>query len=151
MLGHSWCRVSGLQPNGLRCHLRQCHALLRWHHLSVSHHLASQQLHTSRRYSHQASLPGGESLSTPLPTKLPPPVVKVLRATGDRVLEVGKTVADLPVTPGERKRSPPSRRQVGRHLIRRVISPLGYLPTFPQLQHPKYPASTGQSGENFAP
>ena len=88
MLGCSWCRVQGLQHSRLRCHLHWCCVLLRWHHLSVSHHPAAQQLRTSRRYHCQASLPGGESLSTPLPTKLPPPVVKALRATGDRVLEV---------------------------------------------------------------
>ena len=83
--------------------------------------------------------------------KAAPPVVKALRAAGDRVLEVGKTVADLLVTPGECKRSPPSRRQVGRHLIRRVISPLGYLPTFPQLQHLKVPHLIRAVRQDFHP
>ena len=71
-LGHSWHRVHGLWPNRLRCHPCQHHTLLRWHRLSVSHHLASQQLCTSRQYSCQASLLGGESLLTPPLIKLPP-------------------------------------------------------------------------------
>ena len=53
-------RVYGLQPNGLRCYLHQCHTLPRWHCLSISHHLTRQLLHISRQYSCQASLPGGE-------------------------------------------------------------------------------------------
>ena len=129
MLGHSWHCICKLWPNGLRCHLCQCHALLRWHHLCVSCHPAGQQLHTNRQYNHQASLPGGESLLTPRSTKLPPLVIKVPRTAGDRGLEVGKVVVNLPVTPGECKRGPPSRRQGGRRLIRRVISPPGNPPT----------------------
>ena len=135
----SGCRLHGLRPSRLRCCGLRCHVLLRWHHPSVSHHPAGQQLHTSRWYSHQASLPGWESLLTPPPTKVFPQVVKVPRAMGDRVLEVRTITADLPVTSGECKRSPPSGRPVSRHLIRWVISPMGHLPMFPQLQHPKVP------------
>ena len=58
-------QVQGVWPNGLRHSPRQCHAPLRWHCLSISHHLGSLQLCTSRRYSHQASPLGGESLLTP--------------------------------------------------------------------------------------
>ena len=72
-------------------------------------------------------------------TKLLPQVVKAPRAMGDRVLKVGTITADLPVAPGEHKRSPPSGRPVSRCLIRWLISPLGHLPTFPQLQHLKVP------------
>ena len=132
MLGHSWHRVYGPQPNGLRCHLRWCHTHPRWHRLSVSHHLAGQQLCTSRPYSWQASLLGGESLLTPLPTKLPPLAVKALRSTGDRGPEDREMVADLPVAPGECKR-----RQVGRRLVWRAIFPQGQHQMFPKLPHLK--------------
>ena len=71
-LRHSWHRAQGVWPNGLRCCPCQCRTHLRWHHLSVSHHLAGHQLHTNRRYSRQASPLGGESLSTPPSIKLPP-------------------------------------------------------------------------------
>ena len=146
MLGHSWRRVYGLQPNGLKCHLRWHRALPRWHCLFVSHHLARQQLHTSRRYSRQASLLGRESLLTPPLTKLPPLAVKALRTMGDRGPEDGETVADLPVTPGERKR-----RQVGRHLVWRVIFPQGQHQTFPKLQHLKVLHLNGAVGRRLCP
>ena len=90
MLGHSWHRVHGLWPNGLRHHPCKCRALIRWHRLSISHHLAGQQLRTNRRYSHQASLPGGESLLTPLLIRIPPLVVKAWRTVGDRGLGAGR-------------------------------------------------------------
>ena len=146
---HTWAQMAqghGLRPNGLRHHPHQCCTLLRWHHLSVSHHLAGQQLCTSRWYSHQANLPGGESLSTLLSIKLPPLVVKALRTTGDRGLEGREMVADLPVTPGEYKR-----RQVGRRLIRRVISPPGQHQMFLQLQHLKVPCLSGAVGQGLCP
>ena len=66
--------------------------------------------------------------------KTPPSVVKAQRTMGDRGLGGGEMVADLPVTPGECKR-----RQLSRHLIRWVISPLGQHQTFPQPQHLKVP------------
>ena len=78
--------------------------------------------------------------------KLPPLVVKALRTTGDRGLEGGEMVANLPVTPGECKR-----RQVGRHLIRRVISPPGQHQTFPQPQHLKVPCLSGAVGQGLCP
>ena len=133
--------VYGPQPNELRCHLRQHCALPRWHHLSISHHLARQQLHTSRQYSREASLLGRESLSTPPPTKLPLLAVKALRTVEDRGPEYEEMVANLPVTPGERKR-----RQVGRHLIWRVIFPQGKHQTFPKLQHLKVLCLNGAVG-----
>ena len=40
----------------------------------------------------------------PPSTKLPSLVVKVPRTTEDSGLEVGKSVADLPVAPGEHKK-----------------------------------------------
>ena len=119
---------------GLRCRPHQHCAHLRWHCLSVSHHLASHQLRTNRRYSRQASPLGGESLSTPPWIKLPPLVVKAWRTMGDRGLEGGEMVANLPVTPGECKR-----RQVGRCLVRKVISPPGQHQMFPQPQHLREP------------
>ena len=61
-------------------------------------------------------------------------MVKALRTAGDRGLEGGETVADLPVAPGECKRI-----QVGRHLVTRVVSPPGQHQTFPQPQHLKVP------------
>ena len=70
------------QPNRLRHCPHQCCALLRWHRLSISHHLAGQQLRTNRQYSCQANLLGGESLLTPPLIKLPPLVVIALRTTG---------------------------------------------------------------------
>ena len=73
---------------------------LRWHCLSVSHHLGGLQLRTSRRYSHQASPPGGESLLTPPQIKLPSLAVQVHRTVGDLQLEGRETVANLSVAPG---------------------------------------------------
>ena len=138
MLGHSWHRVQGVWPNGLRHCPCQCCARLRWHRPSISHHLAGQQLRTNKWYSHQASPLGGESLLTHPPIKLPPLVVKAQRTMGDRGLEGGEMVAYLPVTPGKCKR-----RQVGRHLVRRVISPLGQHQMFPQPQHGKVTRLSG--------
>ena len=145
-LGHSWRRVQGVWPNGLRCHPRQRRTLLRWHRLSISHHLAGQQLCTNRRYSCQASLLGGESLLTPLLIKLPPLGVKARRTAGDRGLGGGETVADLPVTPGECKR-----RQVCSCLIRRVISFPGQHQMFPQPQHLKVPCLSRVVGQGLRP
>ena len=48
--------------------------------------------------------------------------------------------------PGECKR-----RQVGRHLIRRVISPLGQHQTFPQPQHLKVPCLSWVVGQGLCP
>ena len=139
MLRRSGLRLHGLWLSRLRCHgLWRC-VLLRWHHPSISHHPVSQQLCTSRRYSRQASLPGWESLLTPPLTRLLPLVVKVWKAMRDRALKVKTIPADLPVTPGERERSPPSGRPISRHLARWVSTPPGHLPTFPQLQHLKVP------------
>ena len=132
-------------PRGLaqwaQTHPHRHHTHLRWHHLSISHHLASHQLHTNRRYSCQASPLGGESLSTPPSIKL-----KAWRTAGDRGLESGEMVADLPVTPGECKR-----RQVGRCLVRRVISPLGQHQTFPQPQHLREPRLSRAVGQGLCP
>ena len=146
MLGHSWCWVHRLWPNGFRHHPHQCCTCLRWHRLSGSHHLASWQLHTSRQYSCQASPPGEKSLLTPPLIKLPPLVVKAWRTTGDRGLGGGEMVANLPVTPGECKR-----RQLGRRLIRRVISPLGQQQMFPQPQHLKVPRLSRVVGHGLCP
>ena len=63
-----------------------------------------------------------------------------------RRLEGEETVADLPVAPGECKR-----RQVGRCLVRRVISPPGQHQTFPQLQHLKVPCLSGAVGQGLCP
>ena len=145
-LRHSWCRVQGVQPNGLRHCSRWCCTLLRWHRLSISHHLVGRQRCSSRQYSRQASPPGGESLSTPPSIKLPPLVVKAQRTVGERGLEGGETVADLPVTPGECKR-----RQIGRCLVRRVISPLGQHQTFPQPQHLKVHRLSWAVGQGVCP
>ena len=89
---------------------------------------------------------GRESLLTPPSIKLPPLAIKALRTTGDRGLEGGEMVADLPVAPGEYKR-----RQVGRCLIRRVISPPGQHQTFPPLQHLKVPRLSGAVGQGLRP
>ena len=146
MLRHSWHRAQGVWPNRLRCYPRRCCAHLRWHHLSISHHLASHQLRTNRQYSHQASPLGGESLLTPPSIKLPPLVVKARRTVGDRGLEGGEMVANLPVAPREC-----NRRQVGRHLIRRVISPPGQHQMFPQPQHLREPRLSQAVGQGLCP
>ena len=85
-LGHSWHRVQGVWPNRLRHSPPQCCTSLRWHRLSISHHLASWQLRTSRQYSCQASPLEGESLLTTPSVKLPPLAVKARRTVGDRGL-----------------------------------------------------------------
>ena len=73
-------------------------------------------------------------------------VVKAWRTMGDRGLEGRETVADLPVTPGECKR-----RQVGRRLIRRVISLPGQHQMFPQPQHLKVPHLSWAVGQGLCP
>ena len=82
-LGHSWHRVQGVWSTLLRHSPRQCRTPLRWHHLSISHHLGGLQLHTSRQYSRQASPLGGESLLTPPQARLPPWAVQVHRTARD--------------------------------------------------------------------
>ena len=99
-LGHSSSSVQGVCPNLLR-HSPWWHCTpLRWCRLSVNHHLGGLQLSASRRYSHLASPPGGESRSIPPQIKLPPWVVQVHRTMGDLQLEGGEMVGDLSVTPG---------------------------------------------------
>ena len=76
--------------------------------------------------------------------KTPPLAVKARRTVGDRGLEGREMVANLPVTPGECKR-----RQVGRRLIRRVISPPGQHQTFPQPQHLREPCLSQVVGQGL--
>ena len=72
--------------------------------LSISHCLASCQLHTDRRCSCPASPPGGESHLTPPWIKLPPLPVQVHRTTGDLQLGSREARADLPAALGCRRR-----------------------------------------------
>ena len=64
---------------------------------------------------------------------------------GGRRLGSGEMMADLPVTPGCKK------RQVGNHLIRRVISPPGQHQTFPQPQHLREPCLSRAVGQGPYP
>ena len=122
----------GVWSNLLRHSPRQCHAPLRWHHLSISHHLGGQLLSTSRWYSHLARPPEGESHLTPPQIKLPLLVVQVHRTMGDLQLEGGEMVVDPSVTPGGCRR-----RQVHSHRIRRAICPLGQCQVFHHQRHLK--------------
>ena len=99
MLRHRWHRVQAVWPKGPRHSPRWCSACPKWHLLSANHYLADQLPCTDRRYSHQVRLRGEELLQTPVSIKLPLPVVKAPRTTGDLQLEGGETVADLSVTP----------------------------------------------------
>ena len=141
-LGHSSHRVQGVWSNLLRHSPHWHHTPLRLHHLSVSHHLGSLQLSTSRRYSCLASPPGGESRSTPLQIKLPPPAVQVNRTVGDLQLEGGETVADPSVAPGGCRR-----RRVCSHHIRRAIYPLGQCQVFHHQRHLKEPRLSREVGQ----
>ena len=71
---------------------------------------------------------------------------QTLRTAGDRGLEGREMVANLPITPGECKR-----RQVGRRLVRRVISPSGQHQMFPQPQHLKVARLSRAVGQGLCP
>ena len=141
-LGHSSCSVQGVWSNLLRHSPRQCHAPLRWCHLSISHHLGGRLLSTSRWYSCLVSPPGGELRSTPPQIKLPPWVVQVHRTEGDLQQEGRETVANLSVTPGGCRR-----RRVHSHCIRRAICPLGQCQVFHHQRHLKEPRLSREVGQ----
>ena len=133
-LGHSSCSVQGVWSNLLRHSPWQCRAPLRWHLLSISHHLGGLQLSASRRYSCLVSPLGGESHSTPPQIKLPPWVVQVHRTTEDLQLEGKEMVANPSVAPGGCRRW-----LVCSHHIRRAICPPGQCQVFHHQQHLKEP------------
>ena len=104
----------------------------------------------STPYQQAVQLPGkssgrGVSLTPPW-IKLPLLAAKTWRTMVDRGLGGGEMVADLPVTPGECKR-----RQVGRCLVRRVMSPPGQHQTFPQPQHRREPHLSQAVGQGLCP
>ena len=141
-LSRSSRSVQGVWSNLLRHSPRQCHTPLRWHCLSISHHLGGWLLSTSRQYSRLVSPPGGELCSTPPQIKLPPWVVQVHRTMGDLQQEGGEMVADPSVTPGGCRR-----RQVCSHHIRRVICPPGQCQVFHHQQHLKEPCLSREVGQ----
>ena len=142
MLGHRWCRVQAVWPNGPR-HSPHRHCVHpKWHRLSANHYLADQPPRTDRRYSHQVRLWGEELLLTPALIKLPPLAVKASRTAGDLQLEGGETVADLSVTPGGCRR-----RQMCSCHIRRAICPPGQHQVFHHQWHLKEPHLSREVGQ----
>ena len=141
-LGRSWRSVQGVWSNLLRHSPRQCHAPLRWHRLSISHHLGGQLLSTSRQYSRLVSPPGGELRLTPPQIKLPLRVVQVHRTMGDLQQEGGEMVVDPSVAPGRCRR-----RQVCSCHVRRAICPPGQHQVFHHQQHLKEPHLSREVGQ----
>ena len=135
MLGHRWCSVQVAWPNGLRHSSHRCHTCPKWHRLSTNHYQGGRQCHTSRRYNHQRSPPGGESLLTPPQIKLPQQAAQVHRTMEDLPLEGGEVVADPSVTLGGCRR-----RLVCSHHIRRVICPPHRCQVFHHQWHLKEPS-----------
>ena len=141
-LGHSSCSVQGVWSNLLRHSPRQHRAPLRWHCLSISHHLGGLQLSASRWYSCLVSLLGGESHLTPPQIKLPPWVVQVHMTMGDLQLEGREMVANPSVAPGGCRRW-----LVCSHCIRRVIFPPGQCQVFHHQQHLKESCLSREVGQ----
>ena len=142
MLEHRWCSVQAAWPNGLRHSPCQCRARPKWHCLSANHYQGGQQCRTSRRYNHQRSPLGEESLLTPPQIKLPPQAAQVHRTMEDLPLEGGEMVANLSVAPEARRG-----KRVSSRYIRRVICPPGQCQVFHHQRHLKEPSLSMEVGQ----
>ena len=144
MLGHRWCSIQVVCPNGLRHHPCWCRACPKWCRLSANHSQGSRQCHTSRWYNHQRSPWGGELLLTPPQIKPLLWVVQVHRTMEDLTQEGGEVVANPSVAQGTCRR-----RQVHSRRVRKAICPPGQCQVFHHQQHLKEPSLSGEVGQGL--